>query len=228
MYKIKIESQNPKVCRKRLSVSLLIKIMRPQYYLNVYSKNKKKIKKNGTINLTWRKESLHSIEMLGEHAHDTSNTRRVGRCLKVGRPFSYDPLRAVALIKYLEGMTIKLLSINCGSGWGGGYSPFQRKTNIYIYYWNKVTVHHLKLCYFLMKKDNTMICGVLLNHCLTVNRIISKSVCLDTRLRDTSLKRCGAKSQFTNSVSCVSIIGVDASLTTTTHASTTTTHASSL
>ena len=90
---------------------------------------------------------------------------------------------------------------------------------IYIYYWNKVTVHHLKLCYFLMKKDNTMICGVLLNHCLTVNRIISKSVCLDTRLRDTSLKRCGVKSQFTNSVSCVSIIGVDASLTTTTHAS---------
>ena len=88
-----------------------------------------------------------------------------------------------------------------------------------IYYWNKVTVHHLKLCYFLMKKDNTMICGVLLNHCLTVNRIISKSVCLDTRLRDTSLKRCGVKSQFTNSVSCVSIIGVDASLTTTTHAS---------
>ena len=86
-----------------------------------------------------------------------------------------------------------------------------------IYYWNKVTVHHLKLCYFLMKKDNTMICGVLLNHCLTVNRIISKSVCLDTRLRDTSLKRCGVKSQFTNSVSCVSIIGVDASLTTTTH-----------
>ena len=85
-----------------------------------------------------------------------------------------------------------------------------------IYYWNKVTVHHLKLCYFLMKKDNTMICGVLLNHCLTVNRIISKSVCLDTRLRDTSLKRCGVKSQFTNSVSCVSIIGVDASLTTTT------------
>ena len=70
-----------------------------------------------------------------------------------------------------------------------------------------------------MKKDNTMICGVLLNHCLTVNRIISKSVCLDTRLRDTSLKRCGVKSQFTNSVSCVSIIGVDASLTTTTHAS---------
>ena len=69
---------------------------------------------------------------------------------------------------------------------------------IYIYYWNKVTVHHLKLCYFLMKKDNTMICGVLLNHCLTVNRIISKSVCLDTRLRDTSLKRCGVKSQFTN------------------------------
>ena len=69
-----------------------------------------------------------------------------------------------------------------------------------------------------MKKDNTMICGVLLNHCLTVNRIISKSVCLDTRLRDTSLKRCGVKSQFTNSVSCVSIIGVDASLTTTTHA----------
>ena len=63
-----------------------------------------------------------------------------------------------------------------------------------IYYWNKVTVHHLKLCYFLMKKDNTMICGVLLNHCLTVNRIISKSVCLDTRLRDTSLKRCGVKS----------------------------------
>ena len=51
-----------------------------------------------------------------------------------------------------------------------------------------------------------MICGVLLNHCLTVNRIISKSVCLDTRLRDTSLKRCGVKSQFTNSVSCVSII----------------------
>ena len=92
----------------------------------------------------------------------------------------------------------------------------------------KVTVHHLKLCYFLMKKDNTMICGVLLNHCLTVNRIISKSVCLDTRLRDTSLKRCGVKSQFTNSVSCVSIIGVDASLTTTTHAPTTTTHASSL
>ena len=86
-----------------------------------------------------------------------------------------------------------------------------------IYYWNKVTVHHLKLCYFLMKKDNTMICGVLLNHCLTVNMIISKSVCLDTRLRDTSLKRCGVKSQFTNSVSCVSIIGVDASLTTTTH-----------
>ena len=77
-------------------------------------------------------------------------------------------------------------------------------------------MHHLKLCYFLMKKDNTMICGVLLNHCLTVNRIISKSVCLDTRLRDTSLKRCGVKSQFTNSVSCVSIIGVDASLTTTT------------
>ena len=71
----------------------------------------------------------------------------------------------------------------------------------HIYYWNKVTVHHLKLCYFLMKKDNTMICGVLLNHCLTVNRIISKSVCLDTRLRDTSLKRCGVKSQFTNSVS---------------------------
>ena len=90
---------------------------------------------------------------------------------------------------------------------------------IHVYYWNKVTVHHLKLCYFLMKKDNTMICGVLLNHCLTVNRIISKSVCLDTRLRDTSLKRCGVKSQFTNSVSCVSIIGVDASLTTTTHAS---------
>ena len=80
-------------------------------------------------------------------------------------------------------------------------------------------MHHLKLCYFLMKKDNTMICGVLLNHCLTVNRLISKSVCLDTRLRDTSLKRCGIKSQFTNSVSCVSIIGVDASLTTTTHAS---------
>ena len=94
-----------------------------------------------------------------------------------------------------------------------------------IYYWNKVTVHHMKLCYFLMKQDNKMICGVLLNHCLTVNRIISKSVCLDTRLRDTSLKRCGVKSQFTNSVSCVSIIGVDASLTTTTHASTTTTHA---
>ena len=70
-----------------------------------------------------------------------------------------------------------------------------------------------------MKKDNTMICGVLLNHCLTVNRIISKSVCLDTRLRDTSLKRCGVKSRFTNSVSCMSIIGVDASLTTTTHAS---------
>ena len=23
-----------------------------------------------------------------------------------------------------------------------------------VYYWNKVTVHHLKLCYFLMKKDN--------------------------------------------------------------------------
>ena len=44
-----------------------------------------------------------------------------------------------------------------------------------IHYWNKVTVHHLKLCYFLMKKDNTIICGVLLNHCLTVNRIISKS-----------------------------------------------------
>ena len=76
-----------------------------------------------------------------------------------------------------------------------------------------------------MKKDNTMICGVLLNHCLTVNRIISKSVCLDTRLRDTSLKRCGVKSQFTNSVSCVSIIGVDASLTTTTHASSSSTHA---
>ena len=94
---------------------------------------------------------------------------------------------------------------------------------IHVYYWNKVTVHHLKLCYFLMKKDNTMICGVLLNHCLTVNRIISKSVCLDTRLRDTSLKRCGVKSQFTNSVSCVSIIGVDASVTTTT--TTTTTHA---
>ena len=92
-------------------------------------------------------------------------------------------------------------------------------------------MHHLKLCYFLMKKDNTMICGVLLNHCLTVNRIISKSVRLDTRLRDTSLKRCGVKSQFTNSVSCVSIIGVYASLTTMTHASsssTTTTHASSL
>ena len=69
-----------------------------------------------------------------------------------------------------------------------------------IYYWNKVTVHHLKLSYFLMKKDNTMICGVLLNHCLTVNRIISKSVCLDTRLRDMSLKRCGVKSQFTKSV----------------------------
>ena len=83
---------------------------------------------------------------------------------------------------------------------------------------------------FFNEKDNTMICGVLLNHCLTVNRIISKSVCLDTRLRDTSLKRCGVKSQFTNSVSCVSIIGVDASLTTTTHSSssTTTTHASSL
>ena len=48
-----------------------------------------------------------------------------------------------------------------------------------LYYWNKVTVHHLKLCYFLMKKDNTMICGVLLDHCLTVNRIISKSVCDD-------------------------------------------------
>ena len=79
---------------------------------------------------------------------------------------------------------------------------------IEIYYWNKVTVHHLKLCYFLMKKDNTMICGVLLNHCLTVNRIISKSVCLDSRLRDTSLKRCGVKSQFTNSVSCVSIIAL--------------------
>ena len=93
-----------------------------------------------------------------------------------------------------------------------------RFCNIELYYWNKVTVHHLKLCYFLMKNDNTMICGVLLNHCLTVNRIISKSVCLDTRLRDTSLKRCGVKSQFTNSVSCVSIIGVDASLTTTTHA----------
>ena len=59
--------------------------------------------------------------------------------------------------------------------------------------------------YLRRKKDNTMICGVLLNHCLTVNRIISKSVCLDTRLRDTSLKRCGVKSQFTNSVSCVSI-----------------------
>ena len=50
----------------------------------------------------------------------------------------------------------------------------RRKYNKYhnIYYWNKVTVHHLKLCYFLMKKDNTMICGVLLNHSLTVNRII--------------------------------------------------------
>ena len=102
-------------------------------------------------------------------------------------------------------------------------SPHKKNNSLlytvqYVYYWNKVTVHHLKLCYFLMKKDNTMICGVLLNHCLTVNRIISKSVCLDTRLRDTSLKRCGVKSQFTNSVSCVSIIGVDASLTTTTHA----------
>ena len=95
------------------------------------------------------------------------------------------------------------------------------------YYWNKVTVHHLKLCYFLMKKDNTVICGVLLNHCLTVNRIILKSVCLDTRLRDMSLKSCGVKSQFTNSVSCVSTIGVDASLTTTTHASSSSTHASS-
>ena len=73
-------------------------------------------------------------------------------------------------------------------------------------YWNKVTVHHLKLCYFLMKIPNTMICGVLLNHCLTVTRIISKSVCLDTLLRDTSLKPCGVKSQFTNSVSCVSIM----------------------
>ena len=71
-----------------------------------------------------------------------------------------------------------------------------------------------------MKKDNTMICGVLLNHCLTVNRIISKSVCLDTRLRDTSLKRCGCqKSVAQTQLSCVSIIGVDASLTTTMHAS---------
>ena len=65
------------------------------------------------------------------------------------------------------------------------YKPFKYITlihaysNLIIYYWNKVTVHHLKLCYFLMKQDNTMICGVLLNHCLTVNRIISKSVCLD-------------------------------------------------
>ena len=70
-------------------------------------------------------------------------------------------------------------------------SAKERKSSLIIvivYYWNKVTVHHLKLCYFLMKKDNTMICGVLLNHCLTVNRIISKSVFLDTRLRDTSLK----------------------------------------
>ena len=58
------------------------------------------------------------------------------------------------------------------------------KVHFNVYYWNKVTVHHLKLCYFLMKKDNTMICGVLLNHCLTVNRIISKSVCLDTRLEE--------------------------------------------
>ena len=82
-------------------------------------------------------------------------------------------------------------------------------------------MHHLKLCYFLMKKDNTMICGVLLNHCLTVNRIISKSVCLETRLRDTSLKRCGVKSQFTNSVHkrvCPSLALMQAS-TTTTHAS---------
>ena len=55
-----------------------------------------------------------------------------------------------------------------------------------------------------------MICGVLLNHCLTVNRIISKSVCLDTRLRDTSLKRCGVKSQFTNSVHKLSIDNDDA------------------
>ena len=59
-------------------------------------------------------------------------------------------------------------------------------TNMYIYYWNKVTVHHLKLCYFLIKKDNTMICGVLLNHYLTVNRIISKSVKLaSTPMMDT-------------------------------------------
>ena len=41
----------------------------------------------------------------------------------------------------------------------------QKTCTLFIYYWNKVTVHHLKLCYFLMKKDNTMICGVLLNHC---------------------------------------------------------------
>ena len=87
---------------------------------------------------------------------------------------------------------------------------FQSVFSTKVYYWNKVTVHHLKLCYFLMKKDNTMICGVLLNHCLTVNRIISKSVCLDTRLRDTSLKRCGVKSQFTNSVHKLSIDNDDA------------------
>ena len=100
--------------------------------------------------------------------------------------------------------TRKALSIQCCTHVGvraklnqllnNGFTMLQLSV-LDIYYWNKVTVHHLKLCYFLMKKDNTMICGVLLNHCLTVNRIISKSVCLDTRLRDTSLKRCGVKSR---------------------------------
>ena len=57
--------------------------------------------------------------------------------------------------------------------------------NIHIYYWNKVTVHHLKLCYFLMKKDNTMICGVLLNHCLTVNACVVVVKLASTPMMDT-------------------------------------------
>ena len=53
-------------------------------------------------------------------------------------------------------------------------------SHLFIYYWNKVTVHHLKLCYFLMKKDNTMICGVLLNHACVVVVKLASTPMMDT------------------------------------------------
>ena len=69
--------------------------------------------------------------------------------------------------------------------------------------WNKVTVHHLQWCHVLMNEDKNMIFGILFNHCLTVDRIISKSWWFDTRHHDTPSKRRGVKCQFTNSISDV-------------------------